>query len=341
MKTTAPFTTPQETPPMTETPTTTQPSQIQAALETLLREWDGLRVPTGSSDKPENDCNCAGSYFDDDEPRCNCGDGCTCDSCHLYQVARMAACQGTAGCGLPTRLRVSAWSITPKYLKPDDGDTSPRDEHGHVQVGSQVYRAWSQSACGTVCARAIIDRHAHMSDRITFEVERYEYRPALAELPLPLAAALGRTGAAHRALEQLSVDVYRGGARASRLWWTSARRELAGAAAAMAQVPEPADEPEFSQWKIRVAVQGQDGQVVYTVEGHHRQGGGWLTLDRAVVPLTAEACGASEDDLVRAVQASFPGAEVTVERDPFPLPDVEHALIVVRGRAGAEQAAAQ
>jgi hypothetical protein len=315
---------------MTETPTTTQPGQLEAALETLLREWGGrwTSTPAGPSEE-ENDCNCAGSY-DDDEPSCNCGDACSCPSCHLSQVARMARCQGEAGCGLPTQLRVSAWSIMPNHLQPDDGDTSPRDEHGYVQVGSQVYRAWSQSACGTVCARAIIDRHAHMGEHITFAVERYEYQPDLAELPRPLATALGCTGAAHRALERLAIDVYQGGARASQLWWTSARRELATAAAAMADIPEPVDAPEFSQWKIRIAVQEQDGQTTYTVEGHHRQGAGWLTRRREVVPLTVEACGTSETTLLAAVRASFPGAEVTVERDPFPLPDVEHALIVVR-----------
>ncbi|MUN41459.1 hypothetical protein [Actinomadura litoris] len=228
--------------PDNEQPT---PEQLATAIRTLQSAWDGAwtPTPTGPVDDPD-ECDCAGEY-DDGTPRCNCGDACTCANCNLLAVQRMATCQGVAGCGRPTRYRVSAWSVRPNYARPDDADPSPRDEHGYVQVGNTVQRTWSLSACGSVCARAVIDRHAHMGAHIHFEVERWTYQPDLAELPRALGVAVGCTGAAHRALKQLAVDVYRGGGRASRLWSMAARRELAGAAAAMADVPEPADGPEL------------------------------------------------------------------------------------------------
>jgi hypothetical protein len=200
-----------------------------------------------------------------------------------------------------------------------------------VRIGSRVQEVWAHAACGSVCARAVIARYP--GSHLHFQVTEHHYQPDPAELPDPLAAALHNVTEARHALAALARHLYHGGPSAD-TWWRTARADLATAVAALADLPEPDDAARFAEWRIRICA-GTDatGAPVRAIEGYHAQAGCVLTPERAAVSFTEQACGRTDAELLTALATSFPGAEVTVEHDPFPEPDPDHVLMILPAAA--------
>jgi hypothetical protein len=187
---------------------------------------------------------------------------------------RLKAC---AGCGKPSRRVVRRWQVGKVSFAADPGDPH-QDEYGHAWDLSQPPSFSSQpswGACGTVCARRIIEEdRANPSggirvagnDEFFYAVESFKYLPHDSELPGVLVRLRRNTDLIDYSRGELDRAVAAGDMARAAMHLASLRRDIARAAAVLAEVgtwtpagrrfPPGAQEPD--------GIQVRHGGVVYS-----------------------------------------------------------------------------
>ncbi|MEV0475506.1 hypothetical protein [Streptomyces prunicolor] len=226
-----------------ELPLTARPTrdEIRKAAWTLMHAWHpGLLLSgdpgyaearaDGEEYDPFGGCDCAGTDEYGESRGCNCGDGCSCDSCSHYAHLRHKTCQAGAvsigtRCTRETSYRVVAYRMQHDHLSGPRGEGQACPHEGgqqqdacHCTERSVFYESglhpvtyWTRSACSVPCAQQIIaGAHAARGDNgPQYYIERWSYEPHDLDLPEQLARlrthtrmARDRTGYLVNALAQ-------------------------------------------------------------------------------------------------------------------------------------------
>lgn len=244
-----------------QTPAVPLPSQeeIDAALRTLMRAWaptvllPGDPEPEYDEDAPYDGCECAGDDEYGETRGCNCGPGCSCDSCSYFDYARYKRCWArpdNTACGKAPTLRVVAYEMQNAYVTEPvaDGASCPHTEGEphhctertvYYDAGRKEQEYWYQPACSVAHAQALI---AGNRSGLEYRIERWAYTPHESELPAPLPDVRQHTRAAHCAAKWAIESLDR--PQTADMWFASVRENIARAAWRAAEPLERPDEDD-------------------------------------------------------------------------------------------------
>ncbi|MFD5656969.1 hypothetical protein [Streptomyces hirsutus] len=229
---------------MTKPTSTSSPAptaeEIEAATRILMRAWHpGLLLPgdPGYAEAraeeeeyaSEDGCQCAGTDDYGNSRGCNCGDGCSCDSCTYHAYSRNKICQagnvsvGTR-CTRETTVRVVAYRMQHNFLSARRADgvacqcTSPdpcscTTESVFIKTGLQPVTYWTRTACSIPCAQQIIAaemEHRDPRSELQYYMERWTYEPHDQDLPEALASLRTSLRMAHDRVGYLADALYQG-----------------------------------------------------------------------------------------------------------------------------------
>ena len=183
---------------------TPSPAQLRAAVDVLTRAWFP-KLPTPTDDVDDtNGCGCGGSRYDDDgepydddEPYCNCADGCCCRTCNHFARARAKVCY-LHRCEQPTRYAITPWCVHRAGVTRSADADDPHAERGLVRLGDNRQNHPRIMACSTHHARELIDADrqrrtaypvdcALAAERTFYKVEQWTYEPDDVDVPGPLS----------------------------------------------------------------------------------------------------------------------------------------------------------
>lgn len=209
---------------------------LDATVRSLRLAWDPPRLPAavrddaGWPDDEPSDSEQEQQERDDDDQR----------RAHL----RLKSC---AACGQPSRRIVRRWQVG-KVSFAADPDDPHRDQYGHVSDLSQPPSFSSQpswGACGTVCARRIIDEDRASpsggirvagNDEFFYDVESFSYLPHDSELPDVLVRLRRNLDLTGYSRDEIGRAVAAGDTARAASHLASLRRDIARTAATLAAI---------------------------------------------------------------------------------------------------------
>ncbi|MGW4300381.1 hypothetical protein ACWEHT_11450 [Streptomyces sp. NPDC004646] len=221
--------------------------EIRTALRTVLHGWyprlllpgeHGYTKARAAEDEfdPYDGCQCAGTDEDGEPLGCNCGDGCSCESCEHFRYLRQRVCQagnpsvGTR-CTRETAYRVVAYRMQHSNLGAPRAEgqqcphqTGAQQDTCYCTAQAVFYESGlypvtyhTRSACSVRCAQDIVAQEKAWRgehNALDYYIERWSYVPHDLDLPEELAALRAHTRMAKLWVGQL-IEAFAQGKDAS------------------------------------------------------------------------------------------------------------------------------
>ncbi|MFK4087183.1 hypothetical protein ACI2LF_23960 [Kribbella sp. NPDC020789] len=202
----------------------------RAAVDLLVDAWAPPGPPdrvfiTGdlqSAGHDDCDCTCADDAVPGTVPACGHTKQCVCIGCFHDDHRKEATCS-LAGCGQPTALRITPWSLfvggSMWNASPDDPAAGPT---GRVAVGDSRQQHAPLFACGTTHAKAMIatDQQNPKGPQVPlgkgrpmgrfYEVTVWRYEPDQVDVPEPINQVHGHLDYAREYAAQAMAARYTG-----------------------------------------------------------------------------------------------------------------------------------
>lgn len=299
---------------------TTSPAvDVTALVAELERAWAPPPPPPvrGEDDEDDvwegDDCGCGGEdgYG---RPICNCGDGCSCESCSYHQHARTKTCAWRSApypagevCTKPTRYLVRGWhpdgqtSVQAKYVNPALDGSPDGEEHiafdERTRDTSFTATACSQHHAYELAAELRASYNGRQPDpakHYRFKIEQYRYEPVDRDLPDILAEIRNLAHGLDYDAEQLAKagcrvkDTARSAVLAPSFSLTEARRCAAQLITRLAELDIREQPPR--RWRAGDplpddvwSVKHTDGDTVTVYDRLTEKDGMWSSWNRAVL----------------------------------------------------------